>query len=96
MRCFTMTFPALPLISCTLICGGIGQHLTVGNQRFMAPDAVILHYFLPGFFDKYHLRLCPQGKNSSMPQAVFGFEIVFIEKIIVGNMAAVTISFLTV
>jgi len=62
----------------------------------MTADAVILDNPLPGFFDKDYLWLCPHSKNGSVAQAVFGFEIVFIEEIIMWNMAIVTICLLPV
>src|SRR4030042_4410780 len=96
MRCLTMTFPALSVLSRILIHCGIVQHFTVGNKMLMTTDTVVLNNFLAGFFDEYYLGLGPQGKNCRMAYTVFGFKKVFIEEIIMRNMTVVAICFFTV
>jgi len=61
----------------------------------MAPDAVPMDNFLPGFLNENHLWFQPEGEHGGMPQPVFCLEIILVENIVVRDMAIVAVCSLT-
>jgi hypothetical protein len=55
----------------------------------MAADAVLFHHSLAGLQNHDYLGFRPHRKNGSMAYAVFGFKIVLIELIVMGDMAVI-------
>jgi hypothetical protein len=65
--------------------------LHAGHLLFVASIAIFLHHNKPRFPDKYDLRFIPEGENRCMPETIFRLEKIFIEDVIVRNMAIVAI-----
>ena len=61
------------------------------QQGSVAPEAIILDHLLSLLLDKNDLGFSSKGKNGGMPEAILGFKIVFIDRIVMRNMAIVAV-----
>ena len=57
----------------------------------MTPEAIILYHTFPFLLDKNDLGFFAKGENGGMPEAILGLEIVFIDCIVMGDMAIITV-----
>ena len=59
----------------------------------MTADAVLMHHLLSGFVNEDNLRFEPKGKHGSVAHSVFCLEKIFVENIVVWNMAIVAMCY---
>jgi hypothetical protein len=78
-----------------LICIGpyFNMALHATHLLLMTSDTIIFYNIYSCFTDENHLRLGTHRKYRGMSQSVFGFEIVFVENIIMRHMAVVATGF---
>jgi len=57
----------------------------------MTPEAIVLHHTFTLLLNEDDLRFFSKCENSGMPEAILGLEIVFIDCIVMGDMAIITI-----
>jgi hypothetical protein len=57
----------------------------------MTPETIVLYHLLPLILDKNDLGFSSKGENGGMPEAILGLEIVFIDHIVMGNMAIIAV-----
>jgi hypothetical protein len=74
-----------------LIGCGITHYFVIGKQIGMAPEAVVLNHFLSFLLDKDYLWFIAESENCSVSEAILCLEIVFIEHIVMRNMAIVAV-----
>jgi hypothetical protein len=84
-----VAFPALPFIKTIMIGSRHGKEPGVMYQVAMATQAILLYYMPAILPNENGLRFQPHGKHVCMPHPVLGFEIIFIENVVVGHMAIV-------
>ena len=96
MGCFTVAFPTFSPGSGLVERGGGKHGLFIRDQPGMTPDTVFLDHMLTLLFDHDHLGFLPECEQGGMPEAVLGFEIVFIQDIVVGHMAVIAMRMLPV
>ena len=63
----------------------------IAKQCSMTPEAILLHHMFALLLDKNDLGFFAKGENCGMPEAILGLEIVFIDCIVMGDMALITI-----
>ncbi len=63
----------------------------VGEQIGMTPEAVVLYHMFSLLLDKDYLGFIAECKNGSMPETILCLEIVFVEHIVMRNMAIVAV-----
>ena len=91
MGCFPVTIPTGPLGPDMLIGCGITHYFVVGEQICMTPEAVVLYNLFSLLLDKDYLRFLAECEDGSMSEAILCLEIVFIDCIVMGDMAIITI-----
>lgn len=62
----------------------------------MAPYTIGVHHFPACLMNENNLRFIPESEYSCMSQTILGLEIEFIQDVVMGHMAIVTMGFLTV
>ena len=90
MRRLPVTVPAIALLRIDDLPGADGTQRQRVDICRMAANAILLHRLLPGLLNLDHLRLQAQGEHVSVAHPVTGLEKVFVEYIILRNMAIVT------
>lgn len=68
----------------------------VCQQGRMTPEAIVLDHMLSLLLDKDDLGFFSKGKNGGMSEAILGLKIIFINRIVMWNMAIVAIGPLSV
>ena len=63
----------------------------VFQQGSVAPEAIILDHLLSLLLDKDDLGFFSKGKNGGMPETILGLKIIFIDRIVMWNMAIVAV-----
>ena len=91
MRGFPVAIPARAFRSGVLVHRGVIQYFMVFQQGCMTPEAILLHHTFALLLDKNDLGFFAKGENGGMPEAILGLEIVFIDRIVMGNMAIVAV-----
>jgi hypothetical protein len=91
MRGFAVAIPTLAIRYFMNVFSVYPGHNRIGNNLCMTPDTVGLYYFFSFVLYKNYLGFPAEGENCGMPQAVLCFEIVFVQKVVVGHMAIVAI-----
>lgn len=78
--------PALAVGGYMAGSGARGQGL---HQGLVAADTVLLHHTLPRGVHPDDLGLGPEGKNGGMAKTILGFEVVFVQHVIVRHVAII-------
>jgi hypothetical protein len=91
-----VTLPAFPVGAVMTEPVIDGVHIHIRQQLIMTPDTVLLHYFLSGFFDLYHLWFSPHRKNAGVIESILSLKVILIYRIILRYVAIITMCHLAV
>jgi hypothetical protein len=84
-----MTIPAVPVRSMCHENRCIDTFFPVLQESVVASKTVLLNDMFALFPDKYYLGFSAQGEDCGMPQPVLGLEKIFVQDIVMRDMAIV-------
>lgn len=93
---FFMAFPTATVGSVCLMAFYPSSVFRFRYLIYVATNTVVLHYFYRCWLHKNHIRFCSSGKNRCVVQPIFCLKVVRVHNIVVGHVAIVTRSPLTV
>src|SRR5512133_3970773 len=89
VRNFTVTFPAWPVLPVHGEIRVYRGHPVICQYLFVTTDTVLFHNPLTGLKDHDDLRFGSHGKDRGVPHAVLCFKIIFVQLVIVRDVAIV-------